>query len=707
MPVDTFEIIAKDGAARLGKLYTAHKTVTTPAFVPVINPHLPVVSVDDLKKLGFELFITNAYLLYKDEKLREKVLSQGIHKTFNWDGAIMTDSGAFQLMVYGDVEVSNLEIIEFQHKIGVDIGVILDIPVYKGSIEYRKKFINETIRRAKEAQDAGFVVPDSKTIWVGPIHGVPYYSLLKYSVDEMTKIPFGMYAVGSIVPLMESYQLIQLVKAAVYVKSILPSNYPVHLFGVGHPATFALFALLGYDTFDSAAYALYAKDGRYFTPEGTYRLGELKYFPCNCPVCSTYTPQELMKMDPLERQHLLALHNLYQTVAEIKRIRQAIEEGTLWQLVARRASAHPEIARAYRWLLKNREGWVFEYFEEMEPTFKRRGVMITRIEELNLPIVQRYKRRLKERIYLWSDKAIITTPEGFNHLKIRLGAQLFILNPVFGIIPAELRHVYPLFQHMSFISEIGENSLNFAKEIIELLRSRGIKEIFVFDRDKNYALQLKEVLGADEVYEGQDVGIISREEYELNVVKAMLKYQFGPGAEDVISRVYVEYSQATNLMRKIYARDVTEEEIEKIITLEIEKLIKKRKKAGKTVPERPLEELFFDRGRIWLLGAIAPTYFKIVPHPLLAYRIWKKFKDSELRYMVVLKDEAEEFVRAGRSIFSKFIIDLDNNIRAEDEIFVLNEEKELIAIAKAIISAREMREFKRGVAASNRWGFPK
>ena len=251
MAEDVFEIAEKDGAGRIGKLRTAHGVVETPTLVPVINPHVPVVSTDDLKKVGFEIFITNAYLLFKDEKLREYVLEKGIHYALNWDRAIMTDSGAYQLMIYGDVEISNLEVIDFQSKIGVDVGVILDVPIYKGSKTYRKKFIDETIRRAEEAYNAGYVSSDSETIWVGPIHGVPFTELLEYSVEQMTRFPFGMYAVGSIVPLMESYQLIQLVKSAVVVKDKLPSRYPVHLFGAGHPSTFALFVLLGFDTFDS------------------------------------------------------------------------------------------------------------------------------------------------------------------------------------------------------------------------------------------------------------------------------------------------------------------------------------------------------------------------------------------------------------------------------------------------------------------------
>ena len=705
MPEDVFEIVAKDGAGRIGRLRTAHGTVETPTLVPVINPHLPVVSTDDLKKIGFEIFITNAYLLFKDEKLREYVLEKGIHYALNWDKAIMTDSGAFQLMVYGDVEISNLEVVDFQSRIGTDIGVILDIPIYKGTKEYRKKFIVETIRRAEEAAKAGYVSPDSKTIWVGPIHGVPYPDLLEFSVDNMTKYPFGMYAVGSIVPLMESYQLIQLVKSAVVVKNRLPSRYPVHLFGAGHPSAFALFVLLGFDTFDSAAYALYAKENRYLSPYGTYHLKEMQYFPCDCPICTKYTPRELLEMDHMERQHLLAMHNLYVSMAEVRRIKQAILDGTLWQLVAERASSHPEIARAYRWLLSAKKGKVYDFFEQFEPRFKRKGLMITRYEEFNLPIIKRYKEMILERAFIWSDKAIIATPEGSNELPALIGGQVFILSPVFGIIPREIRSVYPLFQHLCFYSRLTKRALRFAKVFIDKLRENGVKEIYIYDPDEDYARKIGAFLNIDEVYRGQDVGIISKDMQELNVVRALLRYQYGPGAETLINAVNLEYSASTGRVRKIYATDVSQEEIDRVIIPEMNYHIEKKKKNGLPVPEDPLKELFLDRGKKWLFAAVAPTYFKLIPHPLMAYRFWKKFATRELRYMVVLDDEAEEFVRMGRSIFAKFVLEVDDKIRANDEIFVLNEKRDIIAIGRAQIGAREMIEFRRGVAAENRWGF--
>lgn len=94
--------------------------------MPVIHPKK--TKKIDVKKFDTEIVITNAYLVYKDEELKEKALSEGIHKLINFDGPVMTDSGSFQLSVYGDVDISNKEVIEFQEAIKTDIGTSLDIP---------------------------------------------------------------------------------------------------------------------------------------------------------------------------------------------------------------------------------------------------------------------------------------------------------------------------------------------------------------------------------------------------------------------------------------------------------------------------------------------------------------------------------------------------------------------------------------------------
>ncbi len=145
--------------------------------------------------------------------------------------------------------------------------------------------------------------------------------------------------IGAVVPLMENYRYRDLVRVVLAAKRGLSPGACVHLFGAGHPAMFALAVAMGCDLFDSAAYALYAKEGRYLTVHGTLAVAELADLPCSCAVCRSHSADEL-RASP-ERERLLALHNLAVTLAEIARIRQAILDGTLWELVDERCRSHP------------------------------------------------------------------------------------------------------------------------------------------------------------------------------------------------------------------------------------------------------------------------------------------------------------------------------------------------------------------------------
>ncbi len=99
----------------------------TPLLYPVINPSIQLVTPKKLKEtFGFEAVITNSYILRK--RFGDKVINEGLHKFLGYDGAVMTDSGAYQILVYGEVEVNQKEIVAYQEGIGSDIATMLDIP---------------------------------------------------------------------------------------------------------------------------------------------------------------------------------------------------------------------------------------------------------------------------------------------------------------------------------------------------------------------------------------------------------------------------------------------------------------------------------------------------------------------------------------------------------------------------------------------------
>ncbi|MHA2358610.1 MAG: tRNA guanosine(15) transglycosylase TgtA [Candidatus Heimdallarchaeaceae archaeon] len=338
-----FSIRKKDGLGRIGTLITKHGNITTPILLPVINPNRQMISPEEMVSYGAEAFITNAYLLYNHPLNRDQALKKGLHQFLGFSGPLMTDSGAFQLMEYGEVSVSNQEITQFQERIKTDIGVFLDVPVKDGTFEDVKSTLEETLQRADE--HIRFRHQSDTILWAGPIQGGEHLELVKKSSIEMANKEFSIHPIGSVVPLMERYDFETVSRIILTVKQHLPLNRPVHLFGAGHPMFFAVAVFLGIDMFDSAAYMLYAKKDRYITPFGTEYLENMQFFPCSCEVCQKYSITELKQLDKEIRLKLLAKHNLIVSLEEIRRIKQAIIEGRLNELVLSRVMSHPSLSK--------------------------------------------------------------------------------------------------------------------------------------------------------------------------------------------------------------------------------------------------------------------------------------------------------------------------------------------------------------------------
>jgi 7-cyano-7-deazaguanine tRNA-ribosyltransferase len=455
----SFEIKEKDLLGRIGKLKTKSGIVETPLLFPVINPSIQPIPPQKLKDtFGFQAVITNSYIIKK--RYGNKPLELGLHKFLDYDGAVMTDSGAYQILVYGDIDVTQKEIVAYQEGIGSDIATILDIPTgWKVTKEQAEITVAETLQRAK-----AFFKEKTRDdiLWVGPVQGGKHLDLVANSAIEMGKLPFQIHALGSPTEVMENYRYDVLADMILTAKKGLPLERPLHLFGAGHPSMFALAVALGCDLFDSAAYALYARENRYMTENGTWRLNELDYFPCSCPRCYAETPRGLEKKSPKEREVFLAEHNLYVCLAEIKRIKQAIRDGRLWEHTEMRVHAHPALLSALKHLRNHAE-----FLEKFSPTAKTRGFFYFDSVGLARPEITHYRKRLTERYTPPQQaKVLLLVPQTRNKpfhkapefKKIRqlfrsLGKELSgqvhvcVYSAPFGLVPLELDEVYPLSQH--------------------------------------------------------------------------------------------------------------------------------------------------------------------------------------------------------------------------------------------------------------------
>ena len=485
-----FEVRDIDLAGRIGRLKTRSGAIETPAFFPVIDPRRQEITVEEVARIGFKQLITNAYILLKT--YGKEPLEKGIHGFLGFEGVVMTDSGAYQLLEYGRIDVDQETIIKYQEGIGSDIGVILDVPT--GDVERREavRTVEETIKRAREALP---LIESSDTIWVLPIQGGRHLDLVEYSARVAASLPhYGAYGIGSPTVFLERYEYDTVVEIIYAAKSRLNPALPTHLFGAGHPLIIPFAVALGVDTFDSASYILYARDGRYMTRFGVTPLNSLEYFTCNCPICSTRTPEDLKEASESERTRLLAIHNLYVIKNTIEEVKQHIKEGRLWELLEAYARSHPRSLDALH-KLKNYYDYIERFLPRTRPEV--RGLRFYGEESLWNPKLVRFKRYvLKEYMPPQASRAILYPLERNEPClssDISSGANrghTAFYAPYIGVIPAELCGVYPTI-HSSW--------------------PRNVPEPVISDLAKNLALYIEKL--AKQGYLYIEIAVPSRESY--------------------------------------------------------------------------------------------------------------------------------------------------------------------------------------------------
>ena len=473
-----FEITSTDLLGRLGTINTSKGIIYTPCFVPVVHP-VPDKNLIDVSTFqsvfDVDFIITSSYILRK-RFVEEKI---DLHKLTKFQGPIMTDSGAYQSLVYGEVEITPENAISYQELIESDFGVPLDIPIsIKDSYNIARDKVEITLERCKNVEA---IKQESSVIWLGPIQGGKYLDLIEKSAKTISSIDtFGMFAIGSVVEIMNDYRYDTLLEMILTAKQYLNPAKPIHLFGAGHPSIFPFIVAAGCDSFDSASYALYAQDDRYITNTQTFLLEDIEYFPCTCPFCISTTPTNLKQKPKKERMRFLAAHNLHVCQAEIRNIRRAIFSGTLWELLENRATAHPNLKKGFD-VLKKHSAMLMRN----TPSTKKKGIFMISDSSFSRPELLLHKNRLdslqlddKNNLLLLS---LINTPITETYSVIRLlkeiikdnsklskTFQIWLLDSYFNIIPLEISEVFPLIQYIGtgtisqeLVKENVLDSLNF------------------------------------------------------------------------------------------------------------------------------------------------------------------------------------------------------------------------------------------------------
>lgn len=497
----SFQVHAKDLLGRVGTLKTKSGAIDTPHMFPVLDPYFQILEPRFFDEVRIHGVMTNAYLLKRGQKTPN---AADVHQTLKFKQTVATDSGAFQILEYGEVTVKPAEIVRYQEEINTDIGVILDIPTgFRSSPDKARWTVDETVMRADQALQS---MKRDDILWMGPVQGGVHLEEVSRSASEMSKRDFPIYALGSPTELMESQRYDILAEMIVAAKVCLPKGKPLHLFGAGHPVLFPFLVALGCDMFDSAAYALYARAGRYLTSEGTRLIGDMIEFSCPCGTCAHQTPTELMKLPPKERELLLIKHNLWACFSELRHIREAIRRGRLWELLESRARVHPSLMDCFDHIRSHAN-----LLESFTPSVKPHGIFHLSRSSEDRPEALGYRTRLSRAA---EEKArfVLLLPGRWrrpfhedprfqvvsNSFKDRSSVSICYYSPSWGAVPIELDESFPIAQTEG--RDLGDPDLfgSKAKEMVRFvipLQPRKVILVAHGDYGRWVSLALTRALG--------------------------------------------------------------------------------------------------------------------------------------------------------------------------------------------------------------------
>lgn len=346
----------KQTGARLGILHTPHGSYETPMFMPVGTlATVKTMSPEELKELGAGVILSNTYHLWLrpgHEIIRE---AGGLHKFMNWDQAILTDSGGFQVFSLSEFRkieeegvhfrnhlngdrlfLSPEKAVEIQNALGSDIMMAFDeCPPYPAEYDYMKQSVERTSRWAERCLKA-HQRPEDQGLF-GIVQGGEYEDLRRQSANDLVSLDFPGYAVGGL-SVGEPKEVMN--RVLEFTTPLLPSNKPRYLMGVGSPDSLIDGAIRGIDMFDCVLPTRIARNGTCMTSEGRLTVRNAKYARdfrpidenCDCHVCQTYTRayiRHLIKANETFGFRLTTYHNLYFLLNLMRQIREAILNDNL------------------------------------------------------------------------------------------------------------------------------------------------------------------------------------------------------------------------------------------------------------------------------------------------------------------------------------------------------------------------------------------
>ena len=358
-----FILLKQENAARRGRFITPHGVIETPVFMNVGTSAAikGAVSTDDLKQIKCQVELSNTYHLHVrpgDDVIKEL---GGLHKFFNWQGPVLTDSGGFQVFSLavlrkiseeGVLFASHMdgkrifmgpkESMKIQSNLGSTIAMAFDECVANpAEHSYSKAACARTTRWlhiCKEEMAKNNALPDAvnpKQMLFGINQGCTFPDLRTDHMKEIAELDLDGYAIGGLAvgePAEVMYSIIE------QVEPFMPKDKPRYLMGVVTPVNILEAVRRGVDFFDCVMPSRNARHGNLFTSKGLINLNNNKYERdprpieegCDCPACRSYSRayiRHLFKARELLGMRLCVLHNLYFYNTLMERIRAALDEG--------------------------------------------------------------------------------------------------------------------------------------------------------------------------------------------------------------------------------------------------------------------------------------------------------------------------------------------------------------------------------------------
>ncbi|QDP40722.1 tRNA guanosine(34) transglycosylase Tgt [Radiobacillus deserti] len=357
MPI-TYEHIktCKQTGARLGIVHTPHGSFETPIFMPVGTlATVKTMSPEELEEIGAKIILSNTYHLWL--RPGEDIIQEagGLHSFMNWDGAILTDSGGFQVFSLSDLRQIEEEGVHFrnhisgeklflspekamhiQNALGSDIMMAFDeCPPFPATHEYMKSSVERTSRWAERCLQAH--QNPSKQGLFGIVQGGEYEDLRRLSAQDLTSLDFSGYAVGGL-SVGEPKEVMN--RVLEFTTPLLPHDKPRYLMGVGSPDSLIDGAIRGIDMFDCVLPTRIARNGTCMTSNGRLVVRNAKYArdfgpldeKCDCHVCRNYSRayiRHLVKSNETFGLRLTTYHNLYFLLKLMEQVREAIRNDRL------------------------------------------------------------------------------------------------------------------------------------------------------------------------------------------------------------------------------------------------------------------------------------------------------------------------------------------------------------------------------------------